>query len=111
MKIKYNGPDDARILDASDLAKADVEGFRKTRFDKGEVVEIDDAAAEGILRTPEVYGDFEEVTEQQAEEAEAEKPAKSKAKAADSGESTNTGAASTSDVPTTRPSGRASTGA
>lgn len=107
MKIKYTGPDDLRILDAKDLAKADVEGFRKTEFPKGEVVEIDDAAAEGILRTPEVYGNFETVTEDSESDAKA---TKSKAKA-DSGESTSTGAASTSDVPTTRPSGRASTGA
>lgn len=108
-KVKYTGPDDARILDASDIAKAiEVEGFRKTTYPKGEVVEMDDAVIEAITAVPEIYGNFEAVTDEAAAES---KTSKGKAKAADQGAVTETSSASTSSAPATAPSGKASTGA
>ena len=108
-KVKYTGPDDARILDAKDIAKAvEVEGFRKTTYPKGTPVEMDDAVIEAITAVPEIFGNFEVVTD----EAEADsKSTKSKAKVADAGAVTSTSSASTADAPSTRPSGKASTGA
>lgn len=107
-KVKYTGPDDARILDAKDIAKAiEDANFRKTTFVKGEVVEIDDAVIEAIVAVPEIFGNFEAVNEAEAK-AEAEKPAKGKAKA-DEGAVTETSSASTSDAPASRPTGKAST--
>lgn len=106
-KVKYTGPDDARILDASDIAKAvEVEGFRKTTYPKGAVVEMDDAVIDAITAVPEIYGNFERVDEDEAPA----KSTKGKAKA-DEGAVTETSSASISDAPSTRPSGKASTGA
>jgi len=39
---------DARELTAADLKKAGVEGFTKTLFRKGEVVDVDDEVAEAL---------------------------------------------------------------
>lgn len=96
--IKYVGRSDARVLDAADLAKGDVEGFRKTVFQRNVPTEVSEEAAEAILRVPEIYGEFTIVTE--------ETEAKGKAKTETA---TDSGAASTSTTPATRPSGRAST--
>lgn len=115
MKIKFTGRDDSRVLDAKDIAKS-VEGseFRKTTFPKNEAVEVPNDAAEAILSLPEIFGQFEAVDEgeQDAPEEQDAPSAKAKGKKTEeASEVTETGAASQSSTPTTRPSGRASTGA
>lgn len=48
-QIVYKGTSDYRELSAEDLKKANVEGFRKTSFAKGEPVEVDDAVATALV--------------------------------------------------------------
>lgn len=48
VKVKYNGPSHFRVLDAADLKKVGVEGFKKTSFPRGEEVEVDEAVAKGL---------------------------------------------------------------
>ena len=60
-KVKFVGKGiDIRVLDAEDLKKAGVEGFKKREFRHGEVVDVPDAVAK-VLVENELYGDFEEV--------------------------------------------------
>lgn len=105
MEIKYSDRSDARVLDADDLKRVGVEGFRKTMFPRGEAVEVDDAVGEMLLESPEIFGKFERV-ERDAPSTDEAKAAKASAKDADAAPGE---AATTSDTPTTRPSGRAST--
>jgi len=105
MEIKYTDSSDARVLDADDLKKAGVEGFRKTMFQRGESVEVDDAVGDALLAAPEIFGKFERVERDAPSDDEA-KATKASAKDADAAAGE---AATTSDTPTTRPSGRAST--
>lgn len=70
-KVKFVGRDDLRILDAADLKKAEVEGFRKTEFARFEAVEVSDEVAEALLDESEFFGKFELVEE---DEAPAEEP-------------------------------------
>ena len=58
MKIKYDGPADIRILAAADLAKAGVEGFRKTEFFKGELTEVTSEVADALLGDADLFGTF-----------------------------------------------------
>ena len=76
-KIKFvgSGHVDVHTLAAEDLAKAGVEGSRKTDFHVGEATEIDKAAADAILADAELFGVFE------ADEKEQEAPASKEAKA------------------------------
>ena len=104
MEIKYSDRSDARVLDADDLKRVGVEGFRKTMFPRGEAVEVDDAVGEMLLEAHEIFGKFERV-ERDASSDEA-KATKASAKDADAAPGE---AATTSDTPTTRPTGRAST--
>jgi hypothetical protein len=60
---------DARELAADDLKKAGVEGFTKTRFNKGEPVEVTDEVAEALVSGKLGKG-FSIVSEEKAEEAE-----------------------------------------
>lgn len=63
MKLRYKGTSDVRVLEAKDLDKLGVEGFRKTTFNRGETVEVPDEAAEQLLDHEWFTGEFEEVTD------------------------------------------------
>ena len=71
--IKFNGPEDIRVLDGHDLNRAGVEGFHKTEFYKGQPVIVDEATAEGLMNNPELYGEFEIVEDGLLDIEEAEK--------------------------------------
>lgn len=107
-RIKYTGRADVRVLDADDLKKADVEGFRKTSFARGEAVEVDDAVATLLTDSEsfDVFGKFEAVSEDEPAEDTGAKPTKGT-----STKPTKSGAASNN--PGTAPTGPtgASTGA
>lgn len=49
---------DARELSAPDLKKVGVEGFSKTTFRRGEVVEVEDDVADALVNNDEYFGDF-----------------------------------------------------
>lgn len=60
MKVKYTGDSDSYELDAADFKKGGVEGARKTRFPRGEPVEVEDEV--GQLLTESEEGPFAELT-------------------------------------------------
>lgn len=65
-QIAYVGRDDLRILAAADLHKvADITGFHKTSFAKGQPVEVDAEVAAALLGNPDLFGTFA-VVEQEA---------------------------------------------
>lgn len=63
-QVIFRGPG-SRILAAGDLHKADagVEGFSKTTFPQDEPVEVSDSAAKALISTPELFGKFEEASD------------------------------------------------
>lgn len=56
-KVVYNGFADIRELDASDLKKVNVTGFKKTAFRKGEPVEVTDEVAK-VLHEESIFDGF-----------------------------------------------------
>lgn len=70
IKFKGSGHTDVRTLDAADLQKAGVEGFRKTDFHRGEAVEVSDGVAKAILENADLFDDFEAVEAKQEAKAE-----------------------------------------
>lgn len=100
-KVIYRGSEHFRELNAADLKKAGVEeGFSKTIFARDEPTEIDDAAAQALIGTPDLFGKFE-VAQDETEEVEAPK---GKAKTGSAQESTT----STTSTTTSTPRGTAS---
>lgn len=68
--VQYTGRDDLRILDASDLKKAGVEGFSKTSFARGQAVEVEKEVADALTAADsELFSDFK-IVERDAPEAE-----------------------------------------
>ena len=64
MKIAYTGKADVRVLTADDFKKfSEVEGFKKTSFNKGETVEVTDEIGQALLDNTRHFGEFTEVTE------------------------------------------------
>lgn len=57
-KVQYNGRADLRVLDAEDLKRHGVEGFKKTPFARGKSVQVTDEVAALFLDKPEVFGSF-----------------------------------------------------
>ena len=68
-RAKYLGPSHFRILDAEDLKKAGVEGFRKTSFPKRVEVEVDEKVAAALVGQPGLFGRFERDTIEREETA------------------------------------------
>lgn len=56
--IVYKGPFDVRVLDADDLKKAGVEGFRKTYFEAGKVTEVSEEAFTALTENSGLFGAF-----------------------------------------------------
>lgn len=73
MKVQYTGTSDVRELGAADLAKVGVDGFRKTSFAQGDVVEVSDEAGTALVNEGLFDGEFTEVKEAAVEgDADAE---------------------------------------
>lgn len=82
-RIKYVGTSDFRELAAEDLAKAGVEGFRKTSFARGEYVEVSEEVATALIEETDLFDeDFEEETPEEAAKREASEAEKAKSKKA-----------------------------
>jgi hypothetical protein len=79
--IKYVGTSNFRELGAADLAKAEVDGFRKTTFVKDEPTEVSDEAAKALVENESGLFD-EEFEAVKDEELEAHNLATGKSKAA-----------------------------
>lgn len=57
-KVVYKGRSDARVLAAADLAKAGVEGFTKTVFQRNTPVEVEDGVAKALTENTKLFGTF-----------------------------------------------------
>lgn len=68
-KIVLRGHVDVRVLDAKDLEKAGVEGFKKTPFLLDVPREVEDDVAEALLGDAGMFGKFEEVKPEEAQSA------------------------------------------
>lgn len=74
--IHYTGPSDSYSLDAGDLKKADVEGFKKTVFPINTPVEVSDEAAEALVgNKSELFGQFAESSDEDLKKAGVERKA------------------------------------
>lgn len=95
-RAKFMGPSHFRILDAEDLKKAGVEGFRKTSFPKRVEVEVDEKVASALTGHPSLFGRFEKDTierEEVAPEPEPETPAEPEALTLEEANDSGTGSA------------------
>lgn len=61
-KVVYNGFADFRVLEAADLKKVDVTGFKKTQFAKGVPVEVGDDVAKALTENS-IFGSFKVVSD------------------------------------------------
>jgi hypothetical protein len=61
-KVVYNGFADFRELEAADLKKADVSGFKKTSFAKGVPVEVSDEVAKALTENS-LFSGFKTVSD------------------------------------------------
>lgn len=67
--VQYTGASDTRQLSAADFKKLGVEEQGKMEFRRMEPTEVSDAVAEALLNNELVGGNFEEVSEKQAQAA------------------------------------------
>lgn len=69
MKVQYKGPSHFRVLDASDMKKFGVDGFKKTSFARRTDVEVPDEVGKVLVET---LGEFVEVKDDDKTKASAD---------------------------------------
>lgn len=57
--VTYSGPDDFRVLDSADFAKAGVEQAETLTFAKGVALKVTKAVSDALLADAKLFGKFE----------------------------------------------------